>query len=361
MTHVEPTLQDRYTRCNRCSHIYLAALQHCDRCGAANTSTAEDKTAESGARLVANGRPTPRSARRWAVVFAGGGLAIATLATWFYGYDGWLTAFLDGAARLSANEEHPLKSKDVFKECEQCPEMVVVPAGSFMMGSPSDEKERDADEGPQHQVTFAKQFAVGRFSVTFAEWDACVSDGGCNGYRPSDEGWGRDRRPVINVSWDDAKVYVAWLSRKTGKTYRLLSEAEREYVTRARTQTPFWWGASITTRQANYDGNYAYNGGPKGEYRQRTLPVDTFEPNPWGLRQVHGNLWEWVEDCYANSYVGAPSDGSAWVTGDCSRRVLRGGSWLVNPWDLRSARRNWYYSNFRFNFYGFRVARTLTP
>jgi formylglycine-generating enzyme required for sulfatase activity len=130
----------------------------------------------------------------------------------------------------------------VFKECENCPEMVVVPSGSFTMGSPASEEGRGNEEGPQHSVTLAKPFAVGRFAVTFDEWDACVADGGCNGHRPDDKGWGRGRQPVINVSWADAKAYVAWLSRKTGKPYRLLSEAEREYVTRAGTTTPFWWG-----------------------------------------------------------------------------------------------------------------------
>ena len=171
------------------------------------------------------------------------------------------------------------------------------------MGSPASEKERNSDEGPQHRVTFARQFAVGKFAVTFDEWDACVGDGGCNGHRPEDEGWGRGKRPVINVNWDDAKAYVAWLSRKTGKTYRLLSEAEREYVARAGTTTPFWWGSTISTSQANYDGNSTYGSGSKGEYRQKTVPVDSFQPNPWGLYQVHGNVWEWTEDCYKDSYT----------------------------------------------------------
>ena len=265
------------------------------------------------------------------------------------------------AQPLSASEACALKPKDVFKECDKCPEMVVVPAGSFMMGSPSDEKERSADEGPQRRVTFAKQFAAGRFSVTFEEWDACVAGGGCRGYRPSDKGWGRGRRPVINVSWDDAEAYVAWLSRKAGKPYRLLSEAEREYVTRASTTTPFWWGASITTHQANYVGNHIYNGGPKGEYRQRTVLVDTFEPNPWGLYQVHGNVWDWVEDCYHDSYAGAPSEGSAWTVGDCNNRVLRGGSGFDDPRLLRSAARNWSPTVSRGYDSGFRVGRTLTP
>jgi formylglycine-generating enzyme required for sulfatase activity len=245
--------------------------------------------------------------------------------------------------------------------CPMCPEMVVVPAGSFTMGSPNSEAERSPSESPQHAVTFARQFAVGRFALTFDEWDGCVADGGCNGYKPNDEAWGRGRRPAINVSWDDAKAYVAWLSRKTGRIYRLLSEAEREYVTRAGTTTPFWWGGSISTSQANYDGNYTYGGGAKGSYRETTLPVDSFQPNPWGLYQVHGNVWEWVEDCWNDSYAGAPSDGSAWTRGDCGFRLVRGGSWGSFPQYLRSAYRSGYTADIRSYYIGFRVGRTLTP
>jgi formylglycine-generating enzyme required for sulfatase activity len=263
------------------------------------------------------------------------------------------------AQPLSAGEECALKTKDVFKECDKCPEMVVVPAGSFTMGSPTTESDRFDNEGPQHLVTIGKPFAVGRFAVTFEEWDACVADGGCNGYKPDDKGWGRGRQPVINVSWADVKTYVAWLSRKTGKTYRLLSEAEREYVTRAGTTTPFWWGASISTSQANYDGNYTYGGGSKGEYRKQTLPVDSFQPNPFGLYQVHGNVYDWVEDCYNDSYVGAPKDALAWLSGDCSRRILRGGSWFIYAKELRAARRGGTPSDTRDIYFGFRLGRTL--
>jgi formylglycine-generating enzyme required for sulfatase activity len=265
-------------------------------------------------------------------------------------------------APLTAAQERALKAKDSFKECDACPEMIVVPAGSFTMGSPASEPEHSEIEGPLHRVTFERLFAAGKFAVTFDEWDACVADGGCNGYRPSDEGWGRGRRPAINISWNDAKTYVAWLSRKTGKTYRLLSESEREYVTRAGTSTPFWWGSSISTGQANYNGNDVYNNGSKGEHRQRTLPVDSFQPNPWGLYQVHGNVSEWTEDCMNFSYNGAPTDGTAWTTGRCSGRILRGGSWNYAPQFLRSADRVSSSPSHRYNFIGLRVARTLlTP
>jgi formylglycine-generating enzyme required for sulfatase activity len=148
-------------------------------------------------------------------------------------------------------QESALKPKDKFKECANCPEMMVVPAGSFTMGSPISEPDHSAEEGPQHMVTIARQFAVGLFDVTFEEWDACAADGACNSYKPSDEGWGRDRRPAINLSWDDAKAYAAWLSKKTGKLYRLLSEAEYEYATRAGTQSAYPWGSSVGTKNAN--------------------------------------------------------------------------------------------------------------
>jgi formylglycine-generating enzyme required for sulfatase activity len=166
---------------------------------------------------------------------------------------------------------------------------------------------------------------------------------------------------VINVSWEDAKAYVVWLSRKTGKSYRLLSEAEREYVTRAGTTTPFWWGASISTQQANYNGTYTYGTGATGVSRRQTVPVNSFQPNPWGLYQVHGNVWEWTEDCWHDDYLGAPSDGSAWTSGGCSDRVIRGGAWYVYPWLLRAAFRIWNSANGRDNVVGFRLGRTLSP
>jgi formylglycine-generating enzyme required for sulfatase activity len=247
--------------------------------------------------------------------------------------------------------------------CPFCPEMVVVPGGSFTMGSPASEPKRSSGE-EQVKVSIAAPFATGKYAVTFDEWDACVSDGGCiSSYNAKDRGWGRGKRPVIDVNWDDAKAYTAWLSRKTGKIYRLLSEAEREYVTRAGTTTPFWWGSSITPKQANYDGSAEpyMGGGFKGEYRKATVPVDSFEPNPWGLYNVHGNVWEWTEDCWNDGNTANPGDGRARPTGDCMRRVVRGGSWNNYPMFLRSAWREGWLAGIRNSFMGFRVARTLAP
>jgi formylglycine-generating enzyme required for sulfatase activity len=245
------------------------------------------------------------------------------------------------ARPLSASEQRALRPMDHFKECDACPEMVVIPAGDFVMGAPEGEEGSTADERPQRRVAFAHAFAVGRFAVTFDEWDACVAAGGCRNQRPPDRGWGRGTRPVIDIWWSDAQAYVAWLSRTTGRPYRLLTEAEREYVTRAGSMTPFWWGSRISARDANYDASFAYpgKGGEMGEYRRRTMPVDAFRPNPWGLYQVHGNVYEWVQDCWRDTYAGAPTDGSAWVTRDCERRVMRGGSWNFAPWHARAASR----------------------
>lgn len=266
---------------------------------------------------------------------------------------------------LAAGENLCIKSgsSQMFKDCPDCPEMVVVPAGSFVMGSPESEPERYETEGPQHKVTIAKPFAAGRFAVTFAEWDACTADGGCGGYRPDDgwrgQHWGRGDRPVINVSWKDAKAYLTWLSSKTGKQYRLLSEAEREYVARAGTTTPFWWGSTLTAVQANFAGNFPYNGAPAGELRGKTLPVNSFEPNAWGLYQVHGNVSEWQEDCLTGRYVGAPADGSAMLVGDCAMHALRGGSWGHDGRGLRAAYRHWEMFLSRISTIGFRCARVL--
>ena len=184
------------------------------------------------------------------------------------------------------------------------------------MGSPPTEIDRYDDEGPQRTVTFARPFALGRYTVKFAEWDACAAAGGCGGYKPADQGWGRGRQPVVNVSWNDAQAYAAWLAARTGAPYRLPTEAEWEYAARAGTTTPFWTGATISTEEANYDGNYTYGAGEKGSYRKRTVAVDdptALAANPFGLHHVHGNVWECVQDCYRSSYVGAPLDGSVAV------------------------------------------------
>jgi formylglycine-generating enzyme required for sulfatase activity len=250
---------------------------------------------------------------------------------------------------LAAEAERGLKSNDSFRECARdCPEMVVVPAGEFVVGS-----SKVANEGPQHKVVFAKPFAVSKFEVTFEEWDVCAAHDYCP--FADDNGWGRGRQPVMGVNWEEAQLFVAWLSRATGKPYRLLSEAEWEYAARAGTQTTYSWGDDIGIGNANCVGC-----GGKGEV-YRPAPVGSLDPNRFGLYDMHGNVWEWVQDCYQKDYQGAPSDGLAWTVEDCRKRVVRGGSFSWPPFNIRSAFRDGYGAHGRSPDLGIRVGRTLTP
>jgi formylglycine-generating enzyme required for sulfatase activity len=259
-----------------------------------------------------------------------------------------------------------------------CPETVLVPAGSFLMGSPDDENGRLIVEGPQRVVVVDKPLAVGKYAVTVDQFAAFAAesdhpsaarcrqwDGGTWQEKPGSfrsTGFTQaGNHPAVCVSWNDAQAYAAWLSMKSGKHYRLLTEAEWEYAARAGTVTPFSWGASIAPDQANYNATTAYGpDGISGPWRQQTLPVESFAPNPWGLHQVHGNVWEWVEDCWCRDFHGAPSNTSARQSETTSQqRVLRGGSWLNGPRGLRSARRHAATTEFRRSDVGFRIARLL--
>ena len=254
----------------------------------------------------------------------------------------------------------------LLQECPQCPEMVVVPAGQFIMGSPPSETGREANEGPPHLVTIAKPFAVGKYEVTFREWDACVAERACA--QAKDEGWGRDRRPVINVNYEQAVGYAEWLAEKTGKKYRLLSEAEWEYAARAGSDKARFWGSG-PDRACQFANVYDVTGKAKHNYEWAnfgcddkyayTAPVGSFAPNAFGLHDMLGNVWEWVEDCWNGSYAGAPADGRVWSEGDCSRRVNRGGSCGSGPPNVRSASRYGGGPSERDINLGFRVARTL--
>ena len=264
--------------------------------------------------------------------------------------------------------------------------MVVVPGGGFTMGSPEGEAGRNDDEGPQRRVTIEK-FALARTEVTvgsyrrFLEESGHKPDPGCWQWdiekgewnENKQAGWSApgfeqtDAHPVACVSWSDARAYIDWLNGKVaGSPYRLPSESEWEYAARAGTTTPFSYGETIGTSQANYDGNYTYGDGVKGPYRKRTVGVEELDAaNDWGFRHMHGNVWEWTEDCWHGNYNGAPSDGRAWLSeqsGDCSHRVVRGGSWYLIPRYLRSAFRSGDRTDGRFSYVGFRPARTLlTP
>jgi len=254
------------------------------------------------------------------------------------------------------------------------PVMAPIPAGRFEMGSPEHERRIAmaagaqktwlARETPQHWVGIERGFALGRFPVTVGEWRVFVL---ATGWQPQGEvDWAApgypqsDEHPVVGVTWFDAQKYIEWLSQATGKRYRLPSEAEWEYACRAGTRTTFNVGETISSAQANFDGTFTYNGGPRGLFRRGTTPAGSFAPNAWGLHDMHGNVWEWVQDVVHENYEGAPHDGSAWEQGgDNARRVLRGGSWLYNPRYLRSALRNGFSAVLSNDIVGFRVARDL--
>jgi len=220
----------------------------------------------------------------------------------------------------------------------------VIPAGEFQMGSSA-----DTEEQPVHGVDILQPLALSVHEITNADWDACLREGGCR-FSPDREGE-EDNYPVSNLSWDDAREYVAWLSDKTGESYRLPSEAEWEYAARAGTETRYWWGDDPQGGQANCEG---CAGGADGE-----LPVGSFEPNPFGLYDVHGNVWEWTADCWNDDYEGAPTDGEPWTQGDCIARVLRGGAWRLDSEYMRAARRYHYDRDVRYYLHGLRVAREL--
>jgi formylglycine-generating enzyme required for sulfatase activity len=278
---------------------------------------------------------------------------------------------------LTREQERLLEPQDTFKECANCPEMVLVPAGEFMMGSPENETERYAQEGPQHKVKISRPFTLGKLKITrdqfetflretsYSIGDRCYTIEGGEVEERVGRSFGNPgfvqegNHPAVCVNWYDARSYVEWLTRKTGKLYRLPSEAEWEYAARAGTTTPFWWGGSITPEQANYDGSTVYAGGDKGENRQKTVPVDNFEPNAWGLYQVHGNAFEWVEDCWNDSYRNALADASAMLIGNCTRHVRRGGAWNYPAATLRSAYRDSRPGTTRGSNMGLRVARTI--
>lgn len=263
-----------------------------------------------------------------------------------------------------------------FRDCDHCPEMVVIPAGSFAMGSPEDEPGRTGDEGPQHRVTIARKLAVAKYPATRGEFARFVQE---SGYRAGpgcliqrSGVWIDDRKadwrhpgfrqtesdPVVCMSIDDGIAYAQWLSQKTGHRYSLLSEAEWEYAARGRSPTAYPWGAEASHDHANWGADRCCSPDAGGkDHWLFTSPAGSFPPNAFGLYDMHGNAWEWTEDCWHRNYEGAPSDGSAWLTGSCIDRVLRGGSWNCSPSTMRSAAREVHDASGRYSVVGFRVAR----
>jgi formylglycine-generating enzyme required for sulfatase activity len=245
-----------------------------------------------------------------------------------------------------AQRDAALEPGETFRDCADCPELVVVPPGDFVMGSSETPYEK-----PERTITIKKPFAIGRREVTFAEWDQCADAGACK-HRPDDHGWGRGDRPVINVAWDDTKLFVGWLSQKTGQKYRLPSEAEWEYAARAGTKTPFWWGRDLGTGRAQCDTC----GSPT---TRQIVATGSFRPNGFGLYDTSGNAAEWVEDCWNDNYKNAPKDAVAWISGDCRLRVLRGGNFLSKATEVRSSSRFRYDVDVRYYANGFRIVRDL--
>jgi|GEM_PF-815680 len=270
-------------------------------------------------------------------------------------------------APLIAVDPATLPDFALFRECDACPEMVVMPAGSFRMGSPdgpNGEAGRYTDEGPQQNISL-RRFAIARFETIWAEWEACVAAGACAqgpvDKAGGDNGWGRNRRPVIEVNWGDAGAYAAYIARAAGKGgYRRPTEAEWEYAARGGTTSAYPWGAAADHAYANYGEDQCCEGLARGRDQWvNTAPVGQFPANPFGLYDMHGNVWEWVEDCYRDNLNAQPANGSAYTTQGCSIRVLRGGSWSSNPQYLRSANRGRNTPTYRSTNLGFRLARTL--
>jgi len=276
---------------------------------------------------------------------------------------GALVAAAEPAAAGKSAARGMRATGDRFRECPRCPEMVVLPAGQFRMGSAPDETGRRQMEGPPVSVRIERPLAVGRFEVTFNEWEACVIDGGCDHW-PDDRGWGRDRRPVVGVSWEDAQRYITWLNRHTRRAakpgeapvpqqpqYRLLTEAEWEYAARAGSQTARPWGADLKPGLAQCSDC--------GNAQAATVAAGSFAANGWGLHDMLGNAWEWVEDCRNDSLTGQPADGRARVEGDCAQRGVRGGGWSTGAKGVRTATRSFYPVSRRDATVGFRVALSL--
>jgi len=322
----------------------------------------------------------------------------ARIAVWII-----LLSSFDAQSAVNGQDALTQEGDGTYRDCDQCPLMTRLPEGEFEMGSPSNERHREPIEGPRHTVSINYTFDIGVFEVTKAEYKYFVgqsgyqSKPGCRiwtgrdweftaGKTWADVGFDQqDKDPVLCVNWFDATAYVVWLREKTGQRYRLPSESEWEYAARAKTKTAFAYGATINSDQANYWGTYAYNRGQTGVYRRRSVVVGSFEPNAFGLYDMHGNAGEWVDDCWSDSYVGAPNDGSvrelrsitipfrseletamlnriqSLYGVECPKRMVRGGAWNDHPKDIRSASRLPWEVQYKSALTGFRVVRSTDP
>ena len=303
--------------------------------------------------------PVVGSVRRWVGKLVAGLVAVLVIVGGIVGggYFGWVqqeeVTLMGGSHWVPVEEAERRQTAtrqqaQVAEEGAVVGEMVRIPMGTFRMGDLGGDGQSAAR--PVHSVT-VPSFWMGKYEVTFSQWDACVADGGCS-YTPSDRGFGRGNRPVMNVSWNDIQAFIVWLNRKTGDGYRLPTESEWEYAARAGSETLYSWGDEIEVNRANCDGC-----GGQWDARDRTAPVGSFPANSWGLHDMHGNVLEWTEDCWNDGYEGAPGDGSAWLIRNCRGRVIRGGSWYTSPWGLRSSSRGRANRSDRGDLLGFRLAR----
>ena len=409
MADAERTGQAGYIRCNSCSRVVdNAGATHCPICGSLIVPSSREDAAVAAMGISVNAGPVPRSAHRWAVACGLGGMALAVLALWYFGFVEWRRPSPQNTGEVVVvspqrqergagvrMEERPLSLKpgEAFRECDGCPEMVVVPAGSFIMGSTEGEYGHSSEEQPQHVVSVPKNLAVAKFEVTARQFvdflNASVQEGrfaerwigtapesaNASVIRTTEGGVVRfstkadhEDEPVTFVSWNAAVEYSAWLSRRAGTPYRLLSEAEWEYAARAGSKTAYHFGDDVM--QICEYGNVAdLSGQEKNRWSQVVncddgyadlAPVGKFRPNAFGLHDMIGNAAEWVQDCWHRTYDGAPSDGAAWIIkGDCSSRVVRGGSYNYLSTGLRSAQRYANSALTRIGPIGFRVARSI--
>ena len=341
----EPRVWARYRQANAPSELAGRYLQALNREQA-------DMDEEAG-----------RARRRYRLKLAAVAVPSALLLVGFLALDGW--ARQQGASRGFALRA--LAMRLGLTAPPPIPAMVDIPAGSFRMGSGDDDPDAFDDEKPRHPVS-VPAFRLGRYETTFAEYDPFVEAARADDYRcpdrhrvdrPDDQRWGRDRYPVIEVSWEDASCYADWLSFLTGRTYRLPTEAEWEYAARAGTTTRFWWGDQFDTKKAVCFVCKVPNAGRNQTEWITEVNDPGFQPNPWGIYHSSGNVLEWVQDCYHESYEGVPSDGSAELSGDCALRVVRGGFWISTPQSLRSANRQQSAPSLRYIHLGFRLAKDM--
>ncbi|MDD4964121.1 MAG: formylglycine-generating enzyme family protein [Gallionella sp.] len=316
-----------------------------------------------GIRLKFFGQPL----QQWLGEFARGiglvvGICLITLGIWLYPNHESIRGMAKDEVAKAELQAAPLpqqistKPGSVFRDCPSCPEMIVLPAGKFLMGAPEAETAHEQMEMPQHSVTLNYALAVARTEISFAEWDVCSTAGVCR--KNVESNWPRGQQPAININWNDANTYIEWLSKTTGQSYRLLTESEWEYAARGNTQTAYSWGNQIGNNQANCSlcGSQSTQSKVIGPQL-----VGSYTPNLFGLFDMHGNVQEWVQDCWHENYQGAPQDGSAWITA-CSegRRIVRGGAWDSSATALRSAARDRKTWDHLSPSIGFRVARVIT-